>query len=326
MKGPIALTGSTGFIGRHIVKALDEAGFASRLLVRAGPKDCGFGSAETVIGALDDEAALKQLVTGATAVIHLAGAIAAPDRATFFAVNAQGAENVAKAALAAGVERFIHVSSLAAREPELSDYAASKRAAEEAVAALNPKGLLMVRPPVVYGPGDRATLPLLGQLTRRIAVIPGSAQARFSLLYVDDLVKFILARLADDAQGLVEVDDRRPRGYGWSDLLDLAATVEGHRARPIFLPKWLLEGLAWPVSLAGSVFRLRVPLTPGKVRELYHPDWVVSGKRLDHPHFLPFAEGFRLTIAWYREQGWLPARSAADTRRQSAKLYGENSK
>lgn len=326
MKGPIAITGSTGFVGRHLVKTLDEAGFALRLLVRAGPRDCGFGSAQTIIGGLDDEAALKQLVDGAAAVIHLAGAIAAPDRATFFAVNAQGTENLAKAAIAAGVERFIHVSSLAAREPQLSDYGASKRAAEDALTALKPRGLLMVRPPVVYGPGDRATLPLLGQLTRKVAVIPGSAQARFSLLYAEDLAKFILARLEDDAQGLCEIDDGRPRGYGWRDILDLAATVEGHKARAVFLPKWLLEGLAWPVSLLGSVFKLRVPLTPGKVRELYHPDWVVTGKAPDHPVCLPFAEGFRLTIAWYREQGWLPAKTAADTRRQSAKLYGENSK
>ncbi|WP_119389424.1 NAD-dependent epimerase/dehydratase family protein [Taklimakanibacter lacteus] len=326
MKGPIAVTGSTGFVGRHIVKALDEAGFALRLLVRAGPRDCGFGSAETIIGGLDDEAALKQLVEGASAVIHLAGAIAAPDRATFFAVNAQGSENVAKAALTAGVERFIHVSSLAAREPQLSDYGASKRAAEDALAALGPKGLITVRPPVIYGPGDRATLPLLGQLTRRMAVIPGSRRARFSLLYVEDLAKFILARLADDAQGVCEIDDGRPRGYGWPDLLDLAATVEGRRARPVFLPQWLLEGLAWPASLLGSALNLRVPLTPGKVRELYHPDWVVSGRAPSHPHCLPFAEGFRLTIAWYREQGWLPARDGADTRRQSTKLYGENSK
>ncbi len=326
MKGPIAITGSTGFVGRHLVKTLDEAGFGLRLLVRPGPRDLGFGSAQTIVGDLADQAALKELVDGAQAVVHLAGAIAAPDRASFFAVNVQGTENVAKAALDAGVGRFIHVSSLAAREPDLSDYGASKRAAEDALAAIAPKGLVVVRPPVVYGPGDRATLPLLAQFTRRIAIIPGSAKARFSLLYVGDLAKFIEARLADDMPGLHEIDDGRPRGYGWPDLFDLASTVEGHKARPIYLPQWLLEGLAWPVSLMGAAFKLRVPLTHGKVRELYHPDWVVRGAGPGNPTYLPFAEGFRLTIAWYREQGWLPARSAADRRHQTSKLYGENSK
>ncbi len=325
MKGPIALTGSTGFVGRHLLKALDDAGLPLRLLVREGPRSCGFGTAETVIGDLHDEAALKRLVTGACAVIHLAGAIAAPDRASFFAINARGTENLAKAAMAGGVERFIHVSSLAAREPELSDYGASKRAAEDALDALKPKGLLIVRPPVVYGPGDRATLPLLAQFTRRFAVIPGSAQARVSLLYVEDLAKFLLARLTDNAQGHCEIDDGRPQGYGWPDLLEIAAEVEGRKARPVFLPQWLLESLAWPVALLGSMFKLRVPLTPGKVRELYHPDWVVRSVSPMKPDYTQFAEGFRLTIAWYREQGWLPGQAAAD-RTQSAKFYGEKSK
>jgi nucleoside-diphosphate-sugar epimerase len=325
MKGPIALTGSTGFVGRHVVKALSDSGFALRLLMRQDPGDRSLGSAEIVKGSLGDEAALKVLVGGASAVIHLAGAIAAPDRRSFFAINSEGTEKVAKAAIAAAVPRFIHVSSLAAREPEISDYGASKRAAEDGLMALRPDGLLIVRPPVVYGPGDRATLPLLGQLTRRTAFIPGGAQARFSLLYAEDLAKFLLARLADKAQGLVEIDDGKPQAYGWRDLLALAAQSEGHEARPVFVPKWLLQSLAWPVALIGAGLGLRVPLTPGKVRELYHPDWVArpSGPRAQD--CIEFAEGFRRTIAWYREQGWLPARTSPD-RRQSPEFYGENSK
>lgn len=325
MQGPIALTGSTGFVGRHLCRALDEAGYSLRLLVRQGPRDCGFGTAETIIGTLDDEAALARLVAGAGAVIHLAGAIAAPDRATFFAVNAQGTEKLARAALAAGVTRFIHVSSLAAREPQLSDYGASKRAAEDALLKLAPPGLLIVRPPVIYGPGDRATLPLLAQFTRRLAVIPAGAQARISLLYVEDLANFLTARLADEMQGLREIDDGKPDGYGWPDLLKRAAETEGHEARVVFLPQWLLEGLSWPVGLLGSALKLRVPLTPGKVRELYHRDWVVRGADTAVPNAKQFTEGFRLTIAWYREQGWLPAKIGAD-RRQAAKFPGESTK
>lgn len=293
-----------------------------RLLVREGPRDRGFGSAETIIGTLEDEAALTRLVAGAGAVIHLAGAIAAPDRATFFAINAQGSERLARAALSAGVQRFIQVSSLAAREPQLSDYAASKRRAEDMLAGLAPRGLLIVRPPAVYGPGDRATLPLFAQLTRRVAIIPASAKARFSLLYAEDLAKYLTARLADEAIGLSEIDDGRPGGYGWRDLFESAADVEGHEARPLFLPQWLLQGLSWPVAFLGSALKLRVPLTPGKVRELYHPDWVARGEGAAVPGARQFTEGFRLTIAWYREQGWLPGAPRAD--RSSAKFHGES--
>ena len=312
MKGPIALTGSTGFVGRHLTKALAEAGFALRLLVRQGPYDCGFGSAETVIGTLDDEGALAQLVGGSSAVIHLAGAIAAPDRDAFFAVNARGTEKIARAAMAASVPRFIHVSSLAAREPQISDYGASKRAAEEALLALEPQGLLIVRPPVVYGPGDRATLPLLAQFTRRTAFIPGTPRLRFSLLYADDLAKYLSLRLADEAQGLIEIDDGRPDGYGWPDLLRMAAQSEGREAKAFYVPKWLLESLAWPAALIGSTLGLRVPLTPGKVRELYHPDWVAHPTAPRAEGCIDFAEGFRRTIAWYREEEWLPGKAGTD--------------
>jgi nucleoside-diphosphate-sugar epimerase len=325
MKRPIALTGSTGFVGRHLAKALAEAGFALRLLVRQAPREGDFGSAEIVIGTLDDEGALAELVSGCACVIHLAGAIAAPDREIFFAVNSRGTEKIAKAAIAASVPRFIHVSSLAAREPDISDYGASKHAAEDALLTLKPAGLLIVRPPVVYGPGDRATLPLLGQLTRRTAFIPGRAQARFSLLYVDDLANFLVAQATGEAQGRLEIDDGRPQAYGWPDLFEMAAESEGHRARPVYVPQWLLKGLAWPVARIGAALKLRVPLTPGKVRELYHPDWVARPTGPMPRDAIEFAEGFRRTIAWYREQGWLPDRAGAD-RRQTAKACGETTK
>lgn len=325
MKGPIALTGSTGFVGRHVAKTLSDAGLTLRLLVRQDVRDCGFGSAQVINGSLSDEAALKELVDGASTVIHLAGAIAAPDRQAFFAVNRDGTEKLAKAAIAAQVRRFIHVSSLAAREPEISDYGASKRAAEDVLSSLKPQGLLIVRPPVIYGPGDRATLPLIAQLAKRTAFIPGSARARFSLLYVDDLVTYLTARVDDEAQGLVEIDDGKPKGYGWPDLFALAAESEGHEPRPIFIPQWLLQGLARPVAAIGASFKLRVPLTPGKVRELYHPDWVARPSAPVAQDCIAFAEGFRRTIAWYREQGWLPARTSPD-RRQSPEFQGENTK
>ena len=68
------------------------------------------------------------------------------------------------------------------------------------------------------------------QLTRRMAFIPGSAEARFSLLYVEDLARFLAARLADDAQGLIEVDDGHG-GYGWPDLLPIAGRARAGRRR-----------------------------------------------------------------------------------------------
>src|SRR4026208_857909 len=105
MKGPVALTGSTGFVGQHVVRVLGDAGLPLRLLVRDERQSSRFPMAEIVLGALDDRGALDRLLTGAGAVVHLAGAITAPDRAAFFAANAQGTRDIANLASSHGVSR-----------------------------------------------------------------------------------------------------------------------------------------------------------------------------------------------------------------------------
>src|SRR5690606_6032774 len=133
---------------------------------------------------------LATLAEGADTVVHIAGLINAPNRAAFEAVNAGGTANMIDAARAAGVKRFIHISSLAAREPELSDYGWSKAKSEKIVAA---SGLdwTILRPPAVYGPGDRETFELFKMARRGFVALPPGG--RFSILHVDDLAQLILA-------------------------------------------------------------------------------------------------------------------------------------
>jgi nucleoside-diphosphate-sugar epimerase len=286
-------------------------GVAMRLLVRAGPRTCGFGNAETIIGSLEDTEALKSLVSGASAVIHVAGATTAPDRATYFRTNVEGSERLADIAITAGVRRFIHVSSLAAREPALSAYGASKREAEKRLLARKDRlDLAILRPPAVYGPGDRSTLPLLAQLVRRVAFIPGTRSGRFSLIQVEDLARLLADSLASNLTGMHEVSDGTIGGYSWEDLIAAAVQSEGRAISPIFMPRTAMMAVA---SAAAAVSR-KPAITPDKVRELYHANWVVQGGLVaDKP--VTFTEGFPRTIDWYREQGWLPMRAGADTRR-----------
>ena len=130
----IALTGGSGFVGSRLLPRLIEAGAQVRLLVRSPEKLGHTGdSCEVVPGDLADQAALSKLVSGVDCIIHIAGAIAAPDRATFDRINVAGTASIATAAVEAGVARFVHLSSMAAREPGLSAYGASKLAGEEAL-------------------------------------------------------------------------------------------------------------------------------------------------------------------------------------------------
>ncbi len=313
----IAITGSTGFAGKRLVQALKADPGSVRALVRDEERARGFGSEfakmELIEGDLNNQPALAQLCDGADVVVHLAGAIAARNEADFMQVNRDGTANVVAAARNAGVHRFIHVSSLAAREPQLSGYTASKAAGEVALqtSAGEKMTWVIVRPPAVYGPGDEATLPLLKALLQRYAILPGRADARFSMIYVDDLADALMV-LTDDARldgSIVEPDDGAENGYSWPELVKTASQMTGHPAKPVFLPQFVLNLVA---SGIGAVSRISgaVPMvTKGKVRELYHLDWVCRARGLQEQGFwqpkVEFAGGLKKTIGWYKEHGWL---------------------
>ncbi|PZF78449.1 hypothetical protein DK847_01115 [Aestuariivirga litoralis] len=320
MSKTIAITGASGFAGRHAVAELLPRGHRLRALLRSPQTAALPPGVETVRGDLADDAALARLVAGADAVIHLAGALTALDRSGYFRVNEHGTRALADAALEAGVPRFVHISSLAAREPQLSGYAASKRAGEEVVrhrmAALN---AILIRPPAVYGPGDRGTLPLIKELTRPVAAIPGPAGARFSLIHGRDLARLIVRAVEGNEQGLHEVSDGQEGGYGWPDLIRTASAFRGGPVRAIFLPRavpaavaTVAEGLARLTGKPGMVNR-------GKIAELYHVDWVARPGGLALADPTPFAAGFAETVTWYRAAGWLPQGRGTDTRTASSR-------
>ena len=316
----IAITGATGFAGRHAMSELLLHGFTLRALVRDRGRANFAPGVETVAGDLADDAALMQLVSGADAVIHLAGALTSLDREGYFRVNAQGTEALADAALKAGVRRFVHVSSLAAREPQLSGYAASKRVGEEAITARGTAlNAIIIRPPAVYGPGDKGTLPLIKELTRPVAAIPGLAEARFSLIHARDLARLIVEAVGSGTQGLHEVSDGMPGGYGWDDLVRVASDFGGRPVHPIFLPRAVPTAVATVAEAIGRWRGKPGMVNRGKIAELYHPDWVARDGSLALADPIPFAEGFAETVTWYRKAGWLPQRPVTDTRAASSR-------
>jgi len=308
----IAITGGTGFVGSHVIKALQAEGFAVRALVRDPRKAEDLDGVDVVAGSLEDTAALTDLCRGAGAIVHCAGIISARSRDQFDAVNVAGTARLVDAALECAVARVVLVSSLAAREPTLSPYGASKRAGERVLREQG-AGLSwsILRPPAVYGPGDRGTLPLIRQLTRRLAIVPGSAESRFSLIFVEDLAQAVVAMLRPDAPAgqIYEVHDGTYDGYTWRDLARLASQASGREVRCLFLPR-LVAGLV--ASGATAVSRLvgNAPeITTGKVAELYHGDWVCKTNLVDGATDWcarsDFRSGFAVTVDWYRERGWL---------------------
>lgn len=316
MRNPqIAITGATGFVGGHLLRELLASGHSVRALVRDASKleYCDHDKLEIVEGALSNLPAVEQLVEGAQIVIHCAGAIAALDRSGFYDVNVTGAKNIASTSLKSGVDRFILVSSLAAREPQLSDYAGSKKAGEDVVARLIEKEkLVIVRPPAVYGPGDRATLPLIKAFTKKIAVLPGVAHQKMSLIYVKDLAGLLvnLAHQKTLSGGVYEVDDGCKGGYSFKDMAGLAGQAQGRKISVMLLPRAIVSVAAFGAMVVSNILKKAFVFSPAKVNELYHVDWVVSGSQISgwQPE-VQFKEGFSLTLSWYQQKGWLSGAS-----------------
>lgn len=270
-EGLAALTGGTGFLGGYVGAALAREGWRVRRLVRHARADDA-----TVPGDLDDAEALDALVDGADVVVHVAGLVKARTESAFFHVNRDGSRNLAAAvARAARPPRVVVVSSLAARHPELSAYAASKRAGEAAFAEAGLRPVVL-RPTAVYGPGDRETAGLLRACDCGVVALPHAPGARITLIHAADVADAVVAACADPAcDGETwELTDARSEGYGWRELFARIAAAAGRRTpRALPLPR---AAVAAAAALNARVQRAlgRAPmLTPGKARELFHPDW-----------------------------------------------------
>jgi nucleoside-diphosphate-sugar epimerase len=297
------VTGGTGFVGSHLLRLARAQGYDVRALTRGWkpPED----EIAWVDGALDRPETLAKLVAGADAIVHVAGAINAPSRAAFESVNVAGTANMIDAARAAGVRRFVHISSLAAREPGLSAYGWSKAKSERLVAA---SGLdwTIVRPPAIYGPGDRETFELFKMARRGFVALP--PRGRFSVLHVEDLCRLILV-LLDDADSWTEIyepDDGHEGGWQHRHFARTLGRLYGRRAVTLAMPKPVLRLAS---RLDRLVRRGRAKLTPDRVGYYCHPDWVVRAERrpparLWQPR-IKTPTGLKQTADWYREQGWL---------------------
>ncbi|MET0308081.1 MAG: NAD-dependent epimerase/dehydratase family protein [Sphingomonas sp.] len=298
----IAITGGTGFVGSRLIALALEAGHQVRALTRRDQAERAHIA--WVRGDLENQAALASLAEGADAVIHVAGVVNAPDRAGFARGNIDGTRNMLAAAEGAGVKRFVHVSSLAAREPEMSAYGWSKaegdRLVEESLLETN-----IVRPPAIYGPGDLEMLELFKLAKKGLALLPPGG--RVSVIEVGDLGRLLLALAVSDFHGAAfDVDDGVSGGWSHKEFAQAIGAAVGKRVAAFALPR--------PLLMAGAHLDRLVrgdgaKLTPDRVAYFCHQDWVIDAARrppsnLWKPQVETLA-GLAATAAWYRQQGLL---------------------
>lgn len=299
----LAVTGGTGFVGSHFIDAALAAGHELRALTRRPQQPRP--QLEWVPGSLEDGDSLRRLLEDSDAVVHIAGVINARDPAGFEAGNVTGTLAMLAAATAAGTARFVHVSSLAAREPKLSRYGGSKAGAEDLVEG---SGLdwAIVRPPAVYGPGDKETLELFKMAKLRLMLLP--PHGRVSMIHVDDLARLLL-KLAENEQPsrvTYEPDDGRPDGWSHKQLASALGLAVGRKNLALSVPAGMLRMGA---VLDQLVRRERAKLSPDRAAYFSHSNWVAE-PQLQPPADLwspqiATEQGLAQTARWYERQGWL---------------------
>lgn len=283
------MTGATGFIGSAVLEALLADGYRPRLLVRSRARGAALEArgCTVVYGDLSQPAVLEELCDNADAVIHCAGTVRGRILDDFLPSNLEGTRSLARCleARQASVPMLV-LSSLAAREAHLSHYARSKRLAEAMLEDdYDHLDWTVLRPPPVYGPGDQELMPLFRLMARGLAPLPGSPQNRVSLLHVADLVDAVRSWLAYEGdrralRAVFPIGDPEPEGYSWRDVADSVARVTGRRVRLWRFPPALLDAVArMNVAMAQRVGYSPM-LTPEKLRELRHPDWVCDSSSL----------------------------------------------
>lgn len=281
----VAITGATGFIGHVLVQKLIQSGWIVRALTRVN-RSSNSKYLQWIQGDLNNLTALHHLIDDAAFVVHGAATVRGSSFQEFADTNIEGTKNLLCAITQKKQSpRFLLISSLAARQPELSWYAQSKYLSERMLTE-NSESLqwTIFRPTAVYGPGDKEIKPLFQAMRRGLFPVVGKMSNRFGLIHVYDLVTAIEAWLTaeQNIQGVFELDDGTPGGYSYQGLTELAQQVWKRPVHCITIPDPLIRSIASANLWFARLFHYSPMLTPGKVNELQHPDWVCDNEPLIH--------------------------------------------
>ncbi len=320
------VTGGTGFIGSHLVAGLLADGWKVRCVVRPSSnlKWLDGMSIQPVTADLADKdgIALKKALEGVSAVFHFAGITSSASDERYARVNTDGTRRIVNAMDEAAADaHLIFCSSIAAAGPvkgkktinetddakPLSLYGRSKLVAEGIVEESGLK-YAIVRPPLVYGPRDKAVFSLFRFVKYGYAPHLTLTTQKLSIVHVSDLVRGVLQIVEFDGRGIYYMTDGPP--HTWEEFLNAIGDAVGRRPKFVAVSPRIADFVAKFESMRGKLMGGKPFITPDRLTELFQTDWTCSDARarldLEYEPKVELNEGIKSTAAWYRSAGWLP--------------------
>ncbi|MGH9423125.1 MAG: NAD-dependent epimerase/dehydratase family protein, partial [Thermoanaerobaculia bacterium] len=312
------VTGGTGFIGSHLVAELLANGWNVRCVVRPSSnlKWLDGLSIQPITADLadTDSGPIKKALDGVSTVFHFAGVTSAAADDRYTRVNTEGTRSIVTAMdeIAPGAH-LIFCSSIAAAGPvkgkktinetdnakPMSLYGKSKLAAESIVEESGLK-YAIVRPPLVYGPRDKAVFSLFRFISHGYAPHLTTTNQKLSIVHVSDLVRGVLLIAENDGDGIYYMTDGPP--HTWEELMKAIGKALGRDPKFISVSPGVADFVARFEQVRGMVMGGKPFITPDRLTELFQTDWTCSDARarldLEYEPQVPLAEGMQLTAAW----------------------------
>jgi len=278
----VTIYGGSGFVGRYIARRMAKAGWRVRVAVRR-PNEAMFvrpygsvGQVEPVFCNVRDDASVASVLNGADAVVNCVGVLTEAGKNTFTAVQADGAERIARMAAAAGVARMVHISAIGADAASESEYSRTKAAGEAGVLAHMPNAMTL-RPSVIFGNED--------EFFNRFAAMAGmgpilpivGADSRFQPVYVDDVAAAAVMGVEGKAVGVYELGG--PDVQTMRELMHTTLGVVQRRSLVMNIPFWIAKIMAtgFKVAQVCSLGIIKAPFTKDQIANLRNDNVVAEG-------------------------------------------------
>ncbi len=311
MNKRIAITGATGFVGGHLLNKLLSCGYMVNALTRRSHNP--IENVNWIMGDLHNIEALKELTQNVDAVINVAGLVKAKSVEEFSQANSTAVATLVDIVKEGSSDpHVIQISSLAAREPQISNYASSKYEGEEYIRNNSVEiNWTIVRPPGIYGKKDTETLKIFKALKWRLALYPANKYHRVSWINISDLAEAIILLIENKQyySRTLEIDDGRKNGYSHEEFYNISADIMDVNPITITVPYTVLKLFGHINDIMGRIFGFAPMVSSNKVNELCHNNWVCRQEnefKITEWHARTELEtGLKETLDWYKNNEYI---------------------